>query len=288
MKLSVIGIGNMGRAVASALLAAGHEVAVYNRTRARAEALASRGARVMSTAAEAIRASDYTIVILLDVGSTRAVLGAPDTRAVLRGKALISGAQMEATEISDLSREVADAGGRLSDLVILTYPDSVEARTSSYCIAADQADSSAWREVFASIGKNVWDVGAVGNAQKVQNAAWLSYMFMTIAIGSVLAGFKLQGLPLPVLKWMLTEGPTTAIAGADDIIPEMDSRKYGSDKWTVNNMITTLDQINTFAANLGIDISVMNGVRELYAKAAKLGFGGQNVTALYEAIVARA
>jgi 3-hydroxyisobutyrate dehydrogenase-like beta-hydroxyacid dehydrogenase len=287
MKLSVIGIGNMGRAVASALLAAGHQVAVYNRTRAKAEALASHGVRVMSTAAEAIIASDYTIVILLDVGSTREVLNAPDTRAALRGKAIISGAQMEASEISELSRDVAEAGGRLSDLVILTYPDSVEARASSYCLASHERDLAGWTEIFRSIGKNVWDVGTVGNAQKVQNAAWLSYMFMTIAIGSALAGFKLQGLPLPVLKWMLTEGPTTAIAGAEEIIPEMDSRKYGSDKWTVNNMVTTLDQINAFADSLGMDVSVMKATREMYSKAAKLGFGSSNITALYEAIVSR-
>jgi 3-hydroxyisobutyrate dehydrogenase-like beta-hydroxyacid dehydrogenase len=42
MKLSVIGIGNMGRAIACATLSGGHEVTVYNRTSAKSEALARR------------------------------------------------------------------------------------------------------------------------------------------------------------------------------------------------------------------------------------------------------
>ena len=137
MKLSVIGIGNMGRALACALLSAGHEVTVYNRTRAKAEVLASRGARVASTAAEAIQDSDYTIVILFDVVATRDVLEAPGTREVLRGKALISGAQMDASEMIALRDSVAACGGRLSDFAVTTEPDVVEARTSSYCIACD-------------------------------------------------------------------------------------------------------------------------------------------------------
>ena len=40
MEVGFIGLGNMGAAVARNLLKAGHRVTVYNRTRAKAEALA--------------------------------------------------------------------------------------------------------------------------------------------------------------------------------------------------------------------------------------------------------
>ena len=49
MKVGFVGLGVMGRAMARNLLKAGHEVTVYNRTRARAEELAREGARVAAS-----------------------------------------------------------------------------------------------------------------------------------------------------------------------------------------------------------------------------------------------
>src|SRR4051794_3610952 len=52
MRLGWIGAGRMGFALASRLLAAGHDVAVYNRTRAKAEPLADEGATIVDSPAE--------------------------------------------------------------------------------------------------------------------------------------------------------------------------------------------------------------------------------------------
>jgi 3-hydroxyisobutyrate dehydrogenase len=52
MRLGWIGAGRMGFALASRLLAAGHDVAVYNRTRAKAEPLADQGATLVDSPAE--------------------------------------------------------------------------------------------------------------------------------------------------------------------------------------------------------------------------------------------
>ena len=50
--LGWVGVGRMGHALVSRLLDAGHEVAVYNRTRSKAEPLAERGATIVDTPAE--------------------------------------------------------------------------------------------------------------------------------------------------------------------------------------------------------------------------------------------
>ncbi len=49
MKVGFIGLGNMGSAMARSLIKAGHDLTVYNRTRSRAEALVSLGARIAET-----------------------------------------------------------------------------------------------------------------------------------------------------------------------------------------------------------------------------------------------
>jgi len=66
VKIGFVGLGKMGTPMARRLLAAGHEVTVWNRTRARAETLAAEGARVASTAAEAARTSEAVLTMLFD------------------------------------------------------------------------------------------------------------------------------------------------------------------------------------------------------------------------------
>ncbi len=70
-RVSVLGLGAMGTALAQALLAAGHEVTVWNRTAARAEALAAEGATVAATAAQALTAAELVILCVLDDAAVR-------------------------------------------------------------------------------------------------------------------------------------------------------------------------------------------------------------------------
>jgi 6-phosphogluconate dehydrogenase (decarboxylating) len=55
MKVGFVGLGHMGSGMAASLLKAGHEVIVYNRTRAKAEPLIAQGARVVGSVADACR-----------------------------------------------------------------------------------------------------------------------------------------------------------------------------------------------------------------------------------------
>jgi 3-hydroxyisobutyrate dehydrogenase-like beta-hydroxyacid dehydrogenase len=55
MDVGFIGLGNMGAEMARNLLKAGHRVTVYNRTRAKAQALAAKGAQMAERVADACR-----------------------------------------------------------------------------------------------------------------------------------------------------------------------------------------------------------------------------------------
>ncbi|HMG36882.1 MAG TPA: NAD(P)-dependent oxidoreductase [Blastocatellia bacterium] len=65
MNIGFIGLGNMGQAMARKLIAAGHTVTVYNRTRSRAEELQSEGATVAGSPADACR-GEAVITMLAD------------------------------------------------------------------------------------------------------------------------------------------------------------------------------------------------------------------------------
>ena len=72
MDVGFIGLGQMGSAIALNLVKAGHRVTVYNRTRAKAEALASQGAEIAETLADACR-RPVLITMLADDSAVEAV-----------------------------------------------------------------------------------------------------------------------------------------------------------------------------------------------------------------------
>jgi 3-hydroxyisobutyrate dehydrogenase-like beta-hydroxyacid dehydrogenase len=66
MRVSFIGLGSMGLPMAKNLLNAGHQLAVYNRTRGRAEELARGGATAADSPREAARGAEVVITMLAD------------------------------------------------------------------------------------------------------------------------------------------------------------------------------------------------------------------------------
>ncbi|MCJ1677484.1 NAD(P)-binding domain-containing protein [Streptomyces sp. APSN-46.1] len=72
--LTLLGLGAMGTALARTWLAAGHPLTVWNRTPAKAEALAAEGAAVAASPAEAVAASGLVVLCLLDDASIGSAL----------------------------------------------------------------------------------------------------------------------------------------------------------------------------------------------------------------------
>ena len=79
MKIGIIGLGSMGAPIARRLLAAGHEVHGYNRTRSRTEALAAEGLVPADTPADAIDATELVITMVSDDAALEELLF-PDGR----------------------------------------------------------------------------------------------------------------------------------------------------------------------------------------------------------------
>jgi 3-hydroxyisobutyrate dehydrogenase-like beta-hydroxyacid dehydrogenase len=74
MKVAFLGLGRMGAVMAGRLLGAGHQLAVWNRTPARAASLLAAGASVGATAAEAARDADAVVTMLFDDAAYEEVL----------------------------------------------------------------------------------------------------------------------------------------------------------------------------------------------------------------------
>ncbi|MFE1870485.1 NAD(P)-binding domain-containing protein [Streptomyces sp. NPDC059496] len=121
LPLSLLGLGDMGTALARTWLAAGHSLTVWNRTPAKAGALAAEGASVAATAADAVAASALVVVCLLDDASVGVTLDGID----LTGKDLVNlttGTPAEARARAAWARQ---RGARYLDGGIMATPTMI-------------------------------------------------------------------------------------------------------------------------------------------------------------------
>ncbi len=102
LPITVLGLGEMGSALAAALLKAGHPTTVWNRSPGKADPLVAAGAKPATTIEEAVGASPVVIACLFDHASVHQVLDPAADR--LAGRTLIN---VTTTE-PDQSRELAD------------------------------------------------------------------------------------------------------------------------------------------------------------------------------------
>ena len=105
-RIGWVGAGRMGHALAARLLAAGHDVAVYNRTRAKAESLEEAGATVVDAPAEL---ADREVVFTM-------VAGPEDFKEVVLGPyGVLSGDGTAPAVIVDMTTISQDASHAVRD-----------------------------------------------------------------------------------------------------------------------------------------------------------------------------
>ncbi|ADO72682.1 NAD(P)-dependent oxidoreductase [Stigmatella aurantiaca] len=169
MKVGLIGLGNMGRGVAQNLLNAGHELVVYNRTRAKAEPFQAKGARIAGTPQEAARGAEAVFSILADDPALEA--------AVFGGEGLLSGLARGAIHISSstisvalserLAAEHAQAGQGYVSAPVFGRPEAAEAKQLWVLAAGAKADVERVRPLLEAIGRGLTVLGEKASSANV-------------------------------------------------------------------------------------------------------------------------
>ena len=139
-RLSLIGLGLMGSALARTLLQQGYELTVWNRTPDKSEALAKEGAAVAASASDAIAANDTVVVCIRSNADTLALLEAAGN---LQGKNIIDLSTGSAPEAEALFAAVTDAGARCLIGMICTFPRDIGKPDSTIVAVGDE---SLWKD----------------------------------------------------------------------------------------------------------------------------------------------
>ena len=195
MRYGVVGLGNMGLAIAKAAVSGGLDTLVWNRSPARS-ALAGGGATAAPTLAELVRQADVILLVLPDYETTREVLLSEDVAGALDGKAIVQLCSGTPEEAREFATAIASLGARCLDGKIFTYPARVGAADTRFAYAGDEALYDRISEQLAIFGaRSAW-LGEDPGLAAAADLAWLSYLYGSMAgLFQGLAYARSEGLP---------------------------------------------------------------------------------------------
>lgn len=280
MNVTVIGLGPMGRAMCAALMRAGHEVTVWNRTPGRADGL---GVTVAPTPGEAVAASDLTILSLTDYAAMHAILDG----VTVTGRTLFN----LSSDTPDASREAAAwAAARGADFVTggVMVPAPVVGGPGSYAFYSGPRDVFERHEpVLQVIGDTRYLGSDPGLAQLFYQAHLDIFLTALSGILHATALVTAAGVApeefLPDAMGMVTGIPAMVGDGAS-LAAALSTGEHPGDLSTALMMGATAEHILRTSERSGVDLDLPRAVRAHYERAIAAGHGRKNWTALYEVI----
>ncbi|MBI3689517.1 MAG: NAD(P)-dependent oxidoreductase [Mycolicibacterium aromaticivorans] len=181
MRIGVIGLGNMGAGMAANLIKAGHDVTVYNRSRAKVDELAAIGARPADSVSDACRGEVVLTMLANDDAVTAVTFGDGGIiDAAGPGTVHISSSTISVALSKRLAEAHAAAGQKFVSAPVFGRPEAAAAAALFVVTAGPAETVTAVTPVFDAIGQRTF---VVSEDPSAANLVKLSGNFL---IGSVI------------------------------------------------------------------------------------------------------
>ncbi|MEI2383946.1 NAD(P)-dependent oxidoreductase [Breoghania sp. JC706] len=284
--IAFLGTGLMGAPMARRLLAAGHEVVVWNRTAAKAQALAGDGARVAASPAEAVAGADIVITIVSDGAAVTDLYFAQGAVEAARpGAIFIDMSSIQPSVARDLAARLGEAGLHAIDAPVSGGTPGAEAGTLAIMAGGEAADIEHARPVLEAMGR----VTRVGPHGAGQLAKLCNQAIVAITIGAVS-----EALFLAEKGGADPAAVRDAIRGgfAESRILDLHGARIVARDWSPGGPSTLqlkdLDNVLAAASEAGVDLPLSRQMRERYhALVHDLGGAELDHSALYLELEAR-
>ena len=182
-EVGYVGLGVMGSAAVHRLLAAGYEVTVWNRTRAKAEPLLEAGARWAHTPREVAERSEVIFTMVTNTAAVQAVTEGPDGIIAGLGPGMVYVDMSTASPANTraLAAQVAGTGAQMLDAPVSGTAIIVDQGKASLMVGGDEGTFERVRPILEAIGPKVFHVGPNGAAVTMKIAINLSLAVQMLA-----------------------------------------------------------------------------------------------------------
>ena len=215
-RVAFIGLGRMGHGMAGRYLDAGFTIAVWNRSKAKAEDLIARGARWATSPEDAAIDADAVVTMVADDAASRAVWLSKDGAAanMKAGTIAIECSTVSHRHALELARELRGRGLTYIDSPVTGLPDAAAAGKLTLLVGADVADLEKARPFLLPLSTTIRHFGAVGSGTVYKLINNLMGAIQIAGIAEGLAIAEQAGLDMK----LVLEAIETGVAASPQVI----------------------------------------------------------------------
>jgi len=284
--VSVLGLGAMGSALASAFLRGGHPTTVWNRTPARATELDGEGARRADTAVAAVTASPLVVLCVVHYDAAyQALAPAADQ---LAGRTLVNLCNGTPRQAREMAGWAAEHAAHYLDGGIMAIPPMIGQPVALTLYSGSPATFDAHRDTLAALG-TARHLGSDAGLAALHDLALLSAMYGMF--GGFLHAVSLvgsEGIKAGELMPLLEPWIQAMLPALGKAAEQIDSGDYGRD--VVSPLAMQAAAFGNFidsARDQGIRPDLLLGLGGLMEEAVAAGHGKHDISSLVEVIKAR-
>ena len=193
-RLGFAGIGIMGSGMASNLVTKGHQVTVWNRTKAKAEAI--KGAEVADSLEELAAAVDIIMICVSDSPDVVAVVEGGLLSGLREGQLIVDHSTISPAVTRNLADRVAAKGVGWVDAPVSGGSEGAVKGTLSTMVGSSVEDFDRIRPYLESYSTTITHVGPVGSGQLVKLVNQILVVGNQMAVSEALLFAKRAGLDL--------------------------------------------------------------------------------------------
>lgn len=265
MKLGYIGIGLMGRPMTLRLLAAGHEVAVWNRSKDKLAPVVEKGAKAVDSPAAVARSADIIMMCVTDQKAAEAVLFGEDgvESGGAPGKLVVDFSSIAPDSARAFAERLAAKRMGLVDAPVSGGVPGAEKGTLAIMAGGRAEDIERVRPIILHMAQRFTRMGdsGAGQATKLCNQVIVGSLLPVIAEAIRLAeaaGVDAKMLP-EALKGGFADSLPLQIFGA-----RMAARNFEPPLGANATMLKDLENAATVARQFGVPLPMARTAAELY------------------------
>lgn len=280
MKVGFIGIGVMGHSIAGHLLDAGHEVHVYNRTKAKADAIVARGAIWQDTPWDVTAASE---VVFSMVGYPKDVeeiyYGENGVfHGDVTGKILVDMTTSTPTLAEKIAKTAAEKGAEAMDAPVSGGDLGAKNATLTIMCGGEPVVFDKLLPLFQVMGKTYTLHGPAGKGQHTKMANQIMIAGTMTGMTEMLVYAKAAGLDMPKVIQTLAGGSASNWS-MENYGPRILKEDYSAGffvKHFIKDLKIALDE----AQKMSLDLPATNLACQLYERLAAAGHDNDGTQAL--------
>jgi 3-hydroxyisobutyrate dehydrogenase-like beta-hydroxyacid dehydrogenase len=270
--VSVIGLGLMGAALARALVDAGHQTTVWNRSSAKADALVAAGATRAKTVADAVSASPLVIACVLDDVALRGVLD--PVAGELSGRALVNLTSGTPEQARALAAWADQHGIDHLDGKILAFPSTIGGPDAFLLYSGAQDVYTVHEPTLAALGSATY-LGADPGLASLYDLGIVGLMYGVITgFVHALALLRADGIDPEAFLPFATEA--MGIMPLADIARQVQTGNYGGREAHLDMQVAYMDHIIESSLARDVDPTFPAYVKELMHRAIAAGHGSDD------------